>query len=236
MGTPWIVVPDTHGQLAMLEKLINQLEQQKVLDSHRLIFLGDYIDRGPDSKGLIALALDLSHQGHIFLCGNHEYTLIKAMDGDLKWVKRWDEKYESRTCQSYGLDTRRMSSAEKAAALRSTIPSSHLNFIRELPWYYETDQEVFVHAGLEENESWASQRKCLAERWNEHWEHHPRGPSQLFSRELAMSNSNPTGKRLMTGHVALVEPKITPDRIMLDCGAGEGGSLVAWTKNRLWRI
>lgn len=236
METPWIVVPDTHGQLSMLEKMIGQFEREKILDDHRLIFLGDYIDRGPDSKGLIAMVLDLSHQGHIFLCGNHEYTLVKALDNDQAWIKRWDTKYESGICQSYGLNTRGMNAVEKAAALRAVIPSSHLNFLRELPWYYETDQEVFVHAGLERNESWPSQRKYLAERWNEYWENHPRGPSQLFSRELAMSDSNPTEKRLITGHVALFNPKITPHRVMLDCGAGEGGSLVAWSANRLWRI
>lgn len=128
--------------------------EEKVLPTKEdtLIFLGDYIDRGPSSKEVIDYLIGLQKDGYktIFLRGNHEQTLLDAIDSE-KTIKRggwfskpkntifqsWIEKFGGKeTFQSYGIDDIK------------AFPENHENWLRVTRHYHQTDQYYFVHAGF----------------------------------------------------------------------------------------
>jgi len=236
MSWPWIVIPDTHGQVGKVESYVQFFTKNGMLQDHQLIFLGDYLDRGPDAKALVDLAITLQAQGHVFLCGNHEYTLVRALENDVNWIRRWTLNYERGTCLSYGFNPKGMLPQEKISALRSVIPQNHIEFFKNLPWFYETENEFFIHAGLDPIESFEVQLASLAEKWSAHWQIDKRGPKQLFSAELAALRSNPLTKTLITGHFAVLNPIFAYKRVMLDGGVSVGGPLFAWDGKILWQV
>jgi serine/threonine protein phosphatase 1 len=128
-----IAIGDVHGCARSLKALLKQLDVQS--DDH-LVFVGDYIDRGPDSKGVIDHLLELRETvSCTFLRGNHE-------DLFLGWLDR--DEYElfainggTTTLESYRDDSGTI-----------VIPDEHTTFIRDTELWYETDDFVFVHAGL----------------------------------------------------------------------------------------
>ncbi|MBI4276780.1 metallophosphoesterase, partial [Candidatus Uhrbacteria bacterium] len=130
VDAPLIVIPDTHGHLAHVEALLGNLRERGYLVDHRLAFLGDYVDRGPQIRGLLDLCITLQREGHLFLMGNHEYTLIQALtpsDVQDAWISRWARNYESRTLWSYGLRTLKSIDVQRwkhvATAFRKKIPA-----------------------------------------------------------------------------------------------------------------
>lgn len=231
---PLIIVPDTHGHLQHVEALLKYARRQKLLTDHRLLFLGDYFDRGPQVKDLIDLCIDLQRQGHIFLCGNHEYTLerLTATTGKTytAWVQRWADRYQANTLFSYGFRYPRKrplpSNEQLAAAARELIPESHWQFIRSLPLFFEDEEHICVHAGLFPYERWPKQRQQLLSFRQDH-QHDIRGPSQLFSSDLAQLSNNPSSKQLITAHVAYQKPWVAKNRVLLHCGVDSSGPLVA---------
>jgi|GEM_PF-1739936 len=199
------------------------------LRTHRLAFLGDYLDRGPDVRGLIELCVTLQREGHVFIAGNHEYTLRMALtvhpDRDA-WIERWAERYEWNTLASYGVSRPHSRSEWRAAgdALVRRMPPEHRRFIASLPHYHEDDRHILVHAGLEVNQPWEEQRTLLQRRG-------PigaRGPSQLFSCTLATAFEHRAPKTVVSGHAMYAQPYATDRRILLNCGVEFGGSLAVW--------
>ena len=124
-----IAIGDIHGCVKALEALIGHLE---VRSDDELIFLGDYVDRGPDSKGVIDFLLQLERQCNaVFLMGNHEIMFRGALRGlapDL-----WLVAGGSQTVTSYG-------------GLLKNVPAEHRDFLMRLLPYYETERHMFVHA------------------------------------------------------------------------------------------
>ena len=223
-----IVIPDTHGHVKEVEKLIGKLDKLGYLPDRKLVFLGDYVDRGPAVRQLIDFCIGLQNDGHVMLAGNHEYTLLRAMqDGPdrVKWVSRWGRNYEDSTLASYGIPYRSGQSWEdRADELRQIMPQDHLRFLESLDWMYENDDLIAVHAGLDPLDDVEVQRQQLLSRA------HPneRGPSQLLSHEFARTRAYNLGKVVVSGHASRFEPYVGPDRVMLDCGVDSGGPLVAW--------
>lgn len=130
-----LALGDIHGCLTSLKKV---LEVIQLTEEDTLIFLGDYVDRGPDSKGVIDFLKDhpLKDQ-FVFLTGNHEEKFILSRVYDFEynaWLDMWDA---DATLSSYG--TRNM----------NDIPESHWEFLRKCRPYFETDTHIFVHATLE---------------------------------------------------------------------------------------
>ena len=234
---PLIIIPDLHGHRSLLERLINYLQREGLLDDHRLAFLGDYVDRGPDSRGTIELVCSLVAEGHVAIAGNHDLVLSKVLDTEAigweSWVRRWAKNYESGVLLNYGLGHRPalgdiVGWRHMACELREAVPASHQIFLRQLPWFIETDTFVLIHAGLEQDVSWTQQKKQLEERSSG-----ANGPSQLFSHVLARSLRHPAvSKQLVSGHASTPNPVFTPERVRLDCGVDFGGPLMAWVPDR----
>jgi serine/threonine protein phosphatase 1 len=143
----WII-PDIHGCLLTLKTLIEyQITPQQ---GDELIFLGDYIDRGPDSKGVIDYIMKLESQGfHVRkLMGNHEDYAITAWEEDhdvksflgirpkTKTQKEWEVYGGKQTLQSFEVDRPR------------DIPEKYINWMKELEYFIQLDQCIVVHAGM----------------------------------------------------------------------------------------
>ena len=134
-----IAIGDIHGCSAALAAVIQAIDA-KPIDT--LVLLGDYIDRGPDSRGVLAQIILLSERCIVVpLLGNHEEMLLAALEGqsDLHY---WLKFGGIETLASYGCNGQDIS----PAGLRELIPVEHLRFIKRCRDYFETSDHIFVHA------------------------------------------------------------------------------------------
>jgi len=122
------VIGDIHGCLDPLHRLITQLS---LSETDEVIFLGDYIDRGPESRGVIDYLLTLRGQ-YTFLMGNHERMFLDFLQGKDRTLFLYNGG--TATLESYGGLGR--------------IPAAHLAFMDRLRLYHETPGFFFVHAGI----------------------------------------------------------------------------------------
>lgn len=127
-------ISDIHGCLRSFEALLDKIGLNQ---EDELYLLGDYIDRGPDSKGVIDRVLALQEQGYTIhgLIGNHELMMVFGAD-DKSWNKTWLFNGGKATLESFDV---------KAAR---EIPVRYFEFILGLSYYFEVDNYLLVHAGL----------------------------------------------------------------------------------------
>ncbi len=121
-------IGDIHGCLDPLRGLMDQL---RLSEEDELVFVGDYVDRGPDSKGVIDYLLTLRGR-YTFLMGNHERMFLDFLQGKDRFLFLYNGG--AATLESYGGLGR--------------IPAAHLDFLNRLHLYYETEEHLFVHAGI----------------------------------------------------------------------------------------
>ncbi len=130
-----IAIGDIHGCPQSLDVLLNRIEPSS---NDHLLFVGDYIDRGPDSKSVIDRLLDLREGVPCtFLRGNHEAMMIEYLDSGA--FSLWRMNGGVSTLQSYLKD-------DDSSEIE--IPASHAEFVRDTKLYHETEDYLFVHAGL----------------------------------------------------------------------------------------
>ena len=128
-----IAVGDIHGCSKALSALIEAI-QPTPLDT--LVFLGDYIDRGPDSRGVIEQVIALGeHCTVVPLLGNHEEMMLAVLEGKSD-AGFWSRNFGKETLDSYGGDLK-------------NIPPEHVQFLKGCRNYYETVSHMFVHAYYE---------------------------------------------------------------------------------------
>jgi len=129
-----IAITDIHGCNATFNALLEQLRFSR---EDELYLLGDYIDRGPDSKGVIDSILRLRESGHTVHClmGNHELMMINAFE-EQQWKDTWFSNGGRATMRSF-----------QANSLLD-IPESYLRFLLQLPFHLEADNFLMVHAGI----------------------------------------------------------------------------------------
>jgi serine/threonine protein phosphatase 1 len=138
------VIGDIHG---CLDELSCLLETLPLDPSDRLVFLGDYVDRGPDSKGVVSHLLDWHRrrpQTIIFLKGNHEDMFLGYLGLGGRYGEMFLYNGGSSTLASYGLSPKSKDSTE----ILSRIPPSHLEFYQKLKTMYLLDSFLCVHAGI----------------------------------------------------------------------------------------
>ena len=155
-GAVVYAVGDIHGRLDLLEAAtveITEAAESAAKSGRRItaVFLGDYIDRGPDAKGVISHLLNLREAAAfdtIFLRGNHEQFLLDLIDGRGE-ASAWLEYGGIQTLNSYGVDALAFRDAtELADAVRAALPLKHIQFLRETELHVERGDYVFVHAGM----------------------------------------------------------------------------------------
>jgi serine/threonine protein phosphatase 1 len=128
---------DIHGRLDLLDQALDMVTDMAVTlcdDKPQLLFCGDYVDRGPDSKGVVDKLIQLQSEGAICLRGNHEQLMIDALTERTRFaVSHWLANGGDTTLTSYG----------------GVVPPEVLGWMEALPLYYETANHVFVHAGMQ---------------------------------------------------------------------------------------
>lgn len=186
-----IAIGDIHGCRITMDALLDRLQPSS---DDTLVFVGDYIDRGPDSKGVIDRLLTLQHEiDCVFLRGNHEELILGYLDrGE---YDLWAINGGLTTLQSYG-----------QFGEGATIPPEHETFIRETKIYYETEDFLFVHAGIKPNltvaENLAADDPMVF----------------LWERGHLKAPNPPWEKTVVCGHTPVAEPVNEPHLINIDTG------------------
>ena len=134
-----LAIGDIHGFSGALETLLGMLNP----DEDRLVLLGDYIDRGPDSRGVLERLIELSQNpNHIFLRGNHDNWMLRART-EKDWLLSWlgAGVGGKETLRSYG-------AASFGQTMLELVPASHWQFLEQTRLWFEDDFHVYVHASL----------------------------------------------------------------------------------------
>ncbi len=186
-----IAVGDIHGCAISLDAILKKVNLQP--DDH-IVFIGDYIDRGPDSKGVIDRLIKLSEEVECtFLRGNHEELMLGYLDNgeyDL-----WAINGGMTTLDSYGTNGE-----------GSVISDEHIQWVRETKLYLETDEFFFVHAGLRPG-------LTIAENLEEN------DPMvYLWERGHLKATELPWEKTVVCGHTPVSAPMNTEQLINIDTG------------------
>jgi serine/threonine protein phosphatase 1 len=206
-------VGDIHGMRDSLDALLRKLPLGS--DDH-LVFIGDYVDRGPDPHGVVELLVELSARVRCtFLMGNHEAMFLSF----LGWQGRnyfggeaFLQNGGGATLQSYGY----LDSSESPG-----LPPSHEKFFRELALYHVEGQYAFVHAGLSRDALRLSDIHYALE--------HERPRNLLWQRSTATLPHN-LGVTIVYGHTPMPDMQVRwnlPYSIGIDTGAVYGGPLTA---------
>lgn len=133
---PKFAISDIHGCKKSFVALLEKIAFSKA-DS--LFLLGDYVDRGPDSKGVIDLIWALQNEGYQIIClrGNHEELVLRAASLNFNFLEKWLLTDGKDTMNSFGV--------EQCA----DIPQEYLHWMDGLPYFMEVDDYLLVHAGLD---------------------------------------------------------------------------------------
>lgn len=135
-----LVISDIHGELKLFDSLLEKVKYDA--DEDQLILVGDYVDRGPDSKGVLNRVSELKRNGAVVLRGNHDEMMLNVVDGVSGALERWERNGALMTLQSYD------SSIESVILSAGAEFEKHISLIREMDYYYETKDYIFVHAGV----------------------------------------------------------------------------------------
>lgn len=154
-GERLYAIGDIHGRADLLEQMLAAIwdDMARTDDGKnaRILFLGDLIDRGPDSKTVMSLVLDLTKtQNAICLLGNHEQLLLSALMGDKPALKGWLKLGGWQTLRSYSDAKKKKKESDTEYALRMAqdIPQSHIEFLEQLPTSHRSGTYFFAHAGV----------------------------------------------------------------------------------------
>lgn len=211
-------VGDIHGRFDLLEPLIQAIEKRAETDRPELIFLGDYIDRGPQSREVIELLSDPGLNERFeptFLKGNHEATLLDFLNNP-SLGPSWMQYGGAETLMSYKVAPPSMKGDEEgwyraSAELRKCLPSRHLSFFNSLKSQVERGCYLFAHAGVNPNKGLDEQEES----------------DLLWIREAFLNDERLLPRIVVHGHTP--QEALTSDkrRIGLDLGGYQTGKLGA---------
>ena len=185
-----IAIGDIHGEIDKLTSLLDKISPKK---DDTLVFLGDYIDRGYNSKEVISTLLKLKKAANcIFLLGNHEDMLLRTKETRKEEdISFWLFNGGITTLNSYGDYV--------------NIFKTHGNFFENLKLYYPTNDYLFVHAGIRPDKLLESQEK----------------EDFLWIRDNFIYKKHKLKKKVIFGHTAFDKPYIEDDKIGIDTGCGK---------------
>lgn len=207
-GTRVYAIGDVHGRFDLLRPLLDKITQDIAgADGCRIVFLGDYIDRGADSRAVLdTLVAGVGERGWTCLKGNHEAMLLAALDGSMEWDV-WLANGGTETLFSYGISSREMITAGKSHelgdAVLAAMPAAHIDFMRNLDITLTLGDYFFCHAGVRPGIPLDRQS----------------AGDLLWIRDSFTQSTADHGKRIVHGHTPTMEPEILPNRINVDTGA-----------------
>jgi serine/threonine protein phosphatase 1 len=212
-------VGDIHGRLDLLDALLARIDADDAARAPArttIVFLGDLVDRGPESRGVVQRLLDLSRSGRDcrFLKGNHEEVFVAASGGEEKAARMLVRMGGRATAISYGVaesDYAGLSFADLAEHLRVLVPDEHRVFLDAFEPTVRIGDYLFVHAGIRpgvaiEEQSW--QDLC-------------------WIRHQFLNHKGSFGPMVVHGHTVTQEVDERANRIGIDTGAYDSGRLTA---------
>ena len=227
-GTRIYAVGDIHGRLDLLERILERIDAddcQRQPAHTQLVFLGDLIDRGPESAQVVERLRQLSTERPTarFLLGNHEEVYLKALGGDLKALAFFSRIGGRETILSYGVseaDYNRSDYPELLETFRRHVPEEHIAFISDFEDMIVSGDYAFVHAGVRPDLPLAAQQPN-ALRW---------------IRDPFLNHRGELEKIVVHGHTITDEVELRRHRIGIDTGAYASGRLtaMAFEDNRRW--
>jgi serine/threonine protein phosphatase 1 len=218
-GARAYAVGDIHGRLDLLNDIIERIEadiESRPQRRNFIIFLGDLIDRGPDSAGVVERLRTYRHADTrtIFLGGNHEEVMLRLLAGEKKILSSWLKFGGAECAQSYGLDPDSLRVVEEDAALqllRAKVPPEHLEFLSGFADTFRFGDYLFVHAGI--RPGIALEDQDLHDlRW---------------IRDPFLSDAKEHGFVVVHGHTIVERVEERPNRIAIDTGAYHSNVLTA---------
>ena len=193
------IIGDIHGCLDMLKRLVEKIKWDPARD--KLIFVGDYIDRGPDPKGVVDYILSLMAESSGIQCliGNHEVIF-------LDYIKGKDRKL---FLMNGGMNTLESYAFHLVDTEDDLLPPSHKEFFASLKYTIELDDYYVVHAGFRPKVPLEEQ-----------------DPDDLvWIRDPFIYSTYDFGKRVIFGHTPFYEPLIMKNKVGIDTGAVYGNRL-----------
>ncbi|MFG6650866.1 metallophosphoesterase family protein [Sulfitobacter sp. 1A10445] len=216
--TPFFAVGDIHGCAGLLEDLLEKLGAVAT-GEEVCVFLGDYIDRGPDGRGVLARLFDLCQsypEKVVCLMGNHERMMLDFIDDPAGAGSEWLKFGGLETLQSFGVsaDKRWLDSAgsiELANALEAALPSGMQEWLRGLPLQWSSGNMHCVHAAMSPKRHPKAQRE----------------QALLWGHPKFFSEPREDGVFVVHGHTIVENASISASRVSLDTGAYKTGRMTA---------
>lgn len=214
------VIGDIHGRADLLTDLLHQIETDALgedAERKRLIFVGDYVDRGPDSRRVVEILLDQRPESFqaSFLKGNHEALLLDFL-ADAARLRAWRINGGDATMLSYDVDVAGLEQAKASpehwrAAWKDALPQSHRSFFEALELQMSFGDYLFVHAGVLPGVPLDAQHE----------------DDLLWIRDEFLNYPGAFGKVVVHGHTPCTLPDRRANRIGIDTGAVFTGRLTA---------
>jgi len=217
-------IGDIHGRDDLLERLLGMIRADAAAAAgleHVAVFLGDYVDRGPNSFEVIDRLINMPLPGfrHVFLKGNHEAMMLDFLAGPPDAAQPstlWMDNGGIETLHSYGIegywmfaDARGLKEARRMLA--AALPPGHRSFLESLALSHVAGDYAFVHAGIRPGVPLAEQRE------NE----------VLWIRGAFLNARGGLGHRVVHGHTIVPAPEVHRNRIAIDTGAVRSGTLTS---------
>ena len=212
-------IGDIHGRLDLLTQLqqLILIDAEHYLGNKTIVYLGDYIDRGPESKQVIDYLIDhdkLTDFKKIYLLGNHEQAFLQFLHtGEPNIANDWFKFGGLTTLMSYGVELRGIPTLLDMKRIHTELtyktPKQHLKFYQNLTISYEAGDYYFVHAGVKPKTKLDKQRP----------------EDQIWIREEFTNSILYHGKVIVHGHTITPEPELLSNRIGIDTGAYSTGIL-----------
>ena len=216
-GVRVYAIGDIHGCRKQLVSLLGSVGE----DAHRfggevrLVFLGDYVDRGPDSAGVLDCLTSADLPGKAdFLMGNHEEAMLEVYDGETETLAGWLRFGGAQTLESYGIDRAEVHrlGIDLPARMREVVPAAHVDFLRNLQDQVRIGDHLFVHAGIRPGTP-LDRQDAFDLRW--------------IREEFLTDDDSDHGVMVVHGHTISREPDVRSNRIGIDTGCYSSGRLTA---------
>ena len=225
-------IGDIHGHLRKLQDVHGWIEKdQQKYGPGTVVHVGDYTDRGPDSRGVVQYLIDGIGAGQDWIClkGNHDRMMAYYLEPEPRRDPRLRAEYDwlhpnlggIETLRSYGVDTKQ-SAAERHNQARALVPEDHRRFLEDLPLTWMNPNILIVHAGIRPGVPLDQQEEV----------------DLVWIRDEFHFSRADHGRLVIHGHTPVEDVFHYGNRINIDTGAAYGGPLsaIVWDDGRVFRV